>query len=448
MTKPDILVGIIDHFDPEVQAMMIAMYSRSYAPIASRLPQTQEEELSLKERLSKFYVGYGHKSVGQLGSTTVFFEGVSQLAAKAIEDNPLFDGQESSTRYIDFSSQPNIQMKLGIEEFDNAIVDCQEELRSIYVKAVADVSEKLKNVFPFDQTQSTKTVWENTIKARTFDICRSILPAGAVTNVAFCGSFDTLNDHFGAMLHHPAEEMRGIAQAVIEGLAAKYSHATAGVEKLKTRFEYMSDIPSYFYGSDPHPSVEVIMDRRLDRFHTGRSPTQRDKWEHMPKSFSSQIRLRLGGKLDFGSFRDLHRHRNGVCHMPMLTPELGIHPWYSSELPQDIRDRLNAVMERLKSLTFKFSRSGDQQVATAIQYAVPMGARVYVQYECDFNQLAYLIELRSGKTVHQTLRHYMHGVYEDLSVTKPQLAELIHPDLDYENFTLKRGTQTFAGEFK
>ena len=64
--------------------------------------------------MSQFYVGYGHKSIGDCGSITIFIEGCSMLAAKAIQDTKLYNGQEASTRYIDFSQQAMIN-PLGTE---------------------------------------------------------------------------------------------------------------------------------------------------------------------------------------------------------------------------------------------------------------------------------------------------------------------------------------------
>jgi len=55
--------------------------------------------------MKNFYVGYGHKSIGDCGNATIFVEGVSMLAAKAIQDWRLYSGQEASTRYVDFSQQ-------------------------------------------------------------------------------------------------------------------------------------------------------------------------------------------------------------------------------------------------------------------------------------------------------------------------------------------------------
>ena len=68
------------------------------------------EEKGADDFMSKFYVGYGHKSIGDCGSCTIFIEGVSMLAAKAIQDSKLYNGQEASTRYIDFSNQKMINI--------------------------------------------------------------------------------------------------------------------------------------------------------------------------------------------------------------------------------------------------------------------------------------------------------------------------------------------------
>ena len=99
-----VTAGIIDHFSPEVQAMLIARYSRDPAYIRDRLPNTEEELQKAMDGLKRVYLSWNHKSVGQLGYTTVFFERVSILAAYFLEDTPYFNGQECSTRYLDFSN--------------------------------------------------------------------------------------------------------------------------------------------------------------------------------------------------------------------------------------------------------------------------------------------------------------------------------------------------------
>lgn len=435
-------VGLTDRFDPEVQAMLLAMYSRNYGPILSRLPTTPEEEASLKERLEKFYVGYGHKSVGQLSSTTIFLEGVSQLAAKAIEDHPLFNGQESSTRYIDFSEQPMVN-------FGNAVIEeWQEKWRELYVHALPLVTAKLEAQFPQGEDED-ETKWRNTIRARTFDICRSLLPAGVTTNVGFYGTFDLINDHFGQMLHHPSSEMRTLAQHAIDGLADVYSHATPGAAVLSGRNEHVDT--EYFYTKLPgayhlHGSTLMQLGHKLDVEAFARI-AKRKPYTLLPKSMDVKYRYRLHGLIDFGSFRDLQRHRNGDCLMPLLTPNYGFDAWYLEQLPNEIALIANHYLAEM----IEEAKSAE---AVTYQYAIPMGCQVGVFYECNLNQLLYLFELRSQKTVHQTLRRYIHRAYDDFLMCNPhgpignKVVPGIHIDRGRDNWTTKRGEQTFKGEFK
>lgn len=462
--QPDIFAGAIDHLEPEAQAMIIAKYSRSYETVRGWIPKTEEESLSLKKRMGITYKGYGHKSVGQLGHTTIFFEGVSQLAAKAIEDDQLFNGQESSTRYIDYSTQPMIAIDFH-PEYDALIREYQEKFRALYVKALPIVRDRLVKEFPYEvalhdernkaqvemrqitekDLAAFETKWSNTIKARAFDICRGLLPAGSVTNVAFSGTFDVINDHFGKMLFHPSAEMRNIAERALESVRSIYGYAINDTQDLKDRFSFVADNPrAFFYPRiQDQPNFRTIMD--VEAMNSvapplARSIAEREKWDILPRDVSENFRFRLGGKMDFGAFRDLHRHRNGIILMPLLTPELGFHPWYLKELPADVATEAAALLSNLEKLIPPI-----YNMEVQMQYAVPMGARVRVQYDCGLNQLAYLLELRSGKTVHQTLRHWTHDVYDEMSNYSRYkgIAAKIYPDMDKDNFTLKRGTQTF-----
>ena len=89
---------------PEADAMLQALHSRSTGGLEEHLKILADK--GPDNFMKNFYVGYGHKSIGDCGSTTLFIEGVSMLVAKAIQDWPLYSGQESSTRYIDFQTQP------------------------------------------------------------------------------------------------------------------------------------------------------------------------------------------------------------------------------------------------------------------------------------------------------------------------------------------------------
>src|SRR3989344_2470069 len=89
---------------PESSAMLQALHSRSTGGLESHLKilATKGPDNFMKN----FYVGYGHKSIGDCGTASIFIEGISMLAAKAVQDWALYSGQESSTRYVDFQTQP------------------------------------------------------------------------------------------------------------------------------------------------------------------------------------------------------------------------------------------------------------------------------------------------------------------------------------------------------
>src|SRR6185369_12087365 len=89
---------------PESEAMLQALHSRSIGGLRGHLEVL--ERRGADNFMKNFYVGYGHKSIGDCGTVSLFIEGVSMLVAKAIQDWPLYSGQEASTRYIDFQIQP------------------------------------------------------------------------------------------------------------------------------------------------------------------------------------------------------------------------------------------------------------------------------------------------------------------------------------------------------
>jgi thymidylate synthase ThyX len=125
---------------PESGAMLQALHSRSTGGLESHLKILSEK--GSDNFMKNFYVGYGHKSIGDCGSTSIFIEGVSMLVAKAIQDSPLYSGQESSTRYIDFQIQP-FKNPSGTKEGETVL----ENWRTFYSKSMNITKEYLKKRF-------------------------------------------------------------------------------------------------------------------------------------------------------------------------------------------------------------------------------------------------------------------------------------------------------------
>jgi thymidylate synthase ThyX len=86
---------------PEKSAYALARYSRSPDSIRDSIAWVRTHDS--QKFLESFYFQYGHASIADLGHTVLCFEGISELAATEIEEEPLWDGQAKSSRYQDFS---------------------------------------------------------------------------------------------------------------------------------------------------------------------------------------------------------------------------------------------------------------------------------------------------------------------------------------------------------
>ena len=85
----------------EKSAYALARYSRSPDSIRESLEWVRTH--NSEKFLESFYFQYGHASIADLGHIVMCFEGISELAATEVEDEPLWDGQAKSSRYQDFS---------------------------------------------------------------------------------------------------------------------------------------------------------------------------------------------------------------------------------------------------------------------------------------------------------------------------------------------------------
>jgi len=192
----------------ESEAMLQALHSRSVGGIRAHLEKLAEK--GSEKFMASFYVGYGHKSIGDCGSMTLFIEGVSMLAAKAIQDWPLYSGQEASTRYVDFATQAFVD-PVGSEQSDQVL----EAWRKFYLQGMEPVKEHLKKQHPKNAEEKEK-IYDKAIAARTFDIMRAYLPAGASTNLAWHTNLRQAADKLMLLRHHPLAEVREIAEKITE----------------------------------------------------------------------------------------------------------------------------------------------------------------------------------------------------------------------------------------
>jgi len=203
--------------------------------------------------MSKFYVGYGHKSIGDCGTVTVFIEDVSFLVAKAIQDTKLYNGQETSTRYVDFSQQRFLDPSNS--EAGKAL---QEQIRTFYIELLPALNQLFMKTFPIQEGQS-ESMYTKAIAAKAFDVARGFLPIGATTNLARHTNLRQLSDRLLYLRHHPLEEVRGVAEAIENAMIEKYPNSFSSKRYEETE-AYMEMIMKDYYYHQPMSEFQVTQD--------------------------------------------------------------------------------------------------------------------------------------------------------------------------------------------
>jgi thymidylate synthase ThyX len=420
--------------DPEDKAMLQALYSRSAD--SARTHAAKVREKGSGKFMSSFYVGYGHASIGDCGSTTLFVEGGSMLDAKAIQDWPLYSGQETSTRYIDMSKQP-LHDPVGTD----ASAAILRRWMDFYLGSLESVTAHVRATYPptaQDQAdEKSQTQYDKATKARAFDILRSFLPAAVSTNVAWHTNLRQAADKLKWMRHHPLAEIRTNAEHMLRVLREPYADSFSHKIYPESEAWRQAAATHYtYFTADAWPervSITSHLDAAELSQYAGLLASRPPKTE-LPSFLAEAGQVRFEFQLDFGSFRDLQRHRNGVCRMPLLTTHFGFHPWYLENLPPETRAHAEALIaEQVAAI------SALDAPETVKQYYVAMGFRVPCRLTQGLPATIYLIELRSGKTVHPTLRKVAQEMAIALRPLLPPFATL-HADLDADDWDVRRGS--------
>lgn len=411
---------------PEAQAMVLAMYSRSNKSVLEHLEVVSRK--GPEGFMATYYVGYGHQSIGELGDVTVCLEGISMFAAKAFQDWMKYRGQEASTRYIDFGSQPFLN---PLNDPDKGTY--LEVLRSFYVDALPIQERFLATQFPIMEDVDEKTVgiYAKAIKARAFDVLRGFLPGGATTSIAWHIDLREAADQLRELRHHVLDEVRELAKTVEDVLLEKYP-SSFGHKRYEATEEYIRNCAGYSFPESRAQAVNIEHDG-IDQ--TLLSRLDEKVFAVPPKTpLSRKVRpagtLRFSMLLDFASYRDIQRQRSVSQNIPLLTTELGFEEWYMNELAPELKERAE-----------KLVKDAPKGGSATDQYYLPMGFKLFFEAAGDLSALHYIVQLRGQKTVHPTLAIRAKTLGELLEERFGKFGLKFYFDADPTGFSIKRGEQ-------
>ena len=446
-----------------------------------------QSQLVATKKAEDFYdrvlVGYGDDSVAELGGAHLAAENISNVLTKLMQDSRIgISPLEKSTRYIYFDQKENGRYRYLLEEkimasrFADEYVTACDLLFDTYAALVPQVGKIEQEKFPREEGVSDRA-YASTIRAKTCDILRGILPASTLTNSGFFGNGRAFEYMLVKMHASPLSEAHANAKAIHAELSkvipsfvkraddkygreqqdymnevrGKISELAAGYSALASATPDSSHVSLVEFDSDaeekilaailfPHLHAEMGEVKKLvsampqeerKKIILAYIGTRSNRRQKPGRAFENAFyTFSLTG--NFGMYRDLHRHRILTQERQLLTTKHGF------EMPNELVDagfdgRVKEAVAAADSLYSKLSLEMPHEA----QYIVPLGCRMRWYMKMNLREAYHFCELRSMRQGHLDYRKAAQDMHALIAKTHPLLASGMK-FVDYGNYGLER----------
>ena len=439
-------------------------------------PTTSQDSRLALTKAQSFYDrildGYGDDSIGELGGAHLALEQVSILATKVLQDariggSPL----EKSTRYVSFAQQINGDFqfykdpRVLASAHAELYLETNRELFRTYAKLIEPVRDYLRKVLPPEPAQP-QAAYERSIRARGFDLLRGLLPASTLTNMGVFGNgrffegllirlrLQTLQE-FQNLASAAEQELQQVIPSFIRRADPTHRHFYSQLKFqqqsqnffnrwvhppiLKSSTPQSASVELLSY--DPEAEIEVLAALFYENSELpfaqarenvrGLSDQERESLLRQWAELREHRRHKLGRALehasytfdivgDYGSYRDLHRHRILTQERQRLTTRLG-YTIPGSLVDAGLENPVRKVLEKAAS-AFEVLEEGFPQEA---QYVVPMAYQLRWSLKINLRSLMWLVELRTTPQGHENYRWLAQQMFQRVQEVQPRLAQLM-----------------------
>jgi thymidylate synthase ThyX len=462
-----------------------------------------------EEFYKRVLLEYGDDSVAELGEAQVAVEGISNIAAKKIEDRRVgLSYLEKSSRYVSFNQKIGGYYRYAREEdimssphADRYIEACDHSF-DIYSKSLQPLQAFLKEREPIERfsffdslsqkevyfgnlsadkdVETARRVYNMSIKAKTLDILRGLLPASTITNMGITGNGRAFEYLLTLMYESKLKEIRSIASQLFNELNSlipsfirrandKYGQALQDyVSKTRSAIDdlakfYLAGIPPeeeadlvrlIDYKENSEAEVNVISAilyeqaqgqslHRITNYVKSMPSEERNKVIRTYTEFRTSRRHRPGRAFEmvdytfelftnFGIFRDLHRHRILTLERQLLSTRHGY------DLPQEMIDvglekDFQDCMYLSKDVYEKIAKTMPEEA----QYVVNFAYRYPYFVKMNLREACHMIELRTAPQGHPDYRTVCQKIFNEIKRVNPQLAQGIK-FVDMNKYHLER----------
>ncbi len=448
-----------------------------------------EEQNASIQKAQNFYDrildGYGDDSIGELGGAHLAIENISMLAAKVIEDcriggSPL----EKSTRYIYFDQKRNGEFLfyrepiLMTSAFKEEYVRICNHLFEVYGDLIPELTEIMEEKFPKEANVS-KPAYTAAIRAKVLDCLRGLLPTSSLTNMGFFGNGRFCEGLLQKLQCEQLAELQEIGKSATtelmkvipsfvrraDGNHRHFLMMQQFKEKMGNKlgllgktFKSLSNDKSgvQLIGYDPD-SIYAVAAALLFP-HTNSSLYELEKkLAVLPKedveeileaaAFARENRRHKSPRAlerasftfeitaDFGSYRDLQRHRILTQDRQLLTCDLGYY------IPEELKGtrmekRYCDALDLAKGVYDRIAREFPEEA----QYVVPMAYNIRWYFHINLRALQWLTELRSTPQGHPSYRKVAQEMAAQIFEVMPEYKRFFK-FVDFEGYDLGRMAQ-------
>lgn len=280
---------------------------------------------------------YGDDSVAELGEAQVAVEGISNIAAKKIEDRRIgLSYLEKSSRYVAFDQKVGGYYRYCREEgimasshADRYLETCDHSF-DVYSKSIQTLQTFLKEREPIDRfnffdsasqhevpfgslksegdVEAAKRIYNVTIKAKGLDLLRGLLPAATMTNVGITGNGRAFEYLLTLMYSSRLKELRSIAEQLFGELNAVIP---SFIRRANDR--YGQALQEYIAKTEG--AVSKLVENHLSGLVTEENPEPVRLLDHVD-NFQAEVKVASAILYEQAKGQSLHRITNYVKSMP------------------------------------------------------------------------------------------------------------------------------------
>jgi thymidylate synthase ThyX len=446
------------------------------------LPKNQPivQTRKAEEFYERVLVGYGDDSVAELAGCHVAVEDISILATKTLQDARIgLSPLEKSTRYVYFDNKRedgtwryHREKTLMGSEFAKLYQETCDLCFQTYADLIPKISAFVIERTPRDK-DTTERAYKSTIRAKTCDILRGLLPASTITNMGFFGDGRAFEYLLTKLYSDDLVEMRDIASLMQTELAKvipsfvkrandKYGISMQGYFRrareqtgqiagrhdrvtqsgLVKLVEYDKDAERKAAAYALYPCMNCDLEEVFSI--VGRMSgderksvikayiNERENRRHKPGRAFEHVSYTFDICANYGAYRDLHRHRILTQERQYLNPHLGF------KMPGEITEagyekEFRNVMETTKNAYEEIAKKYKREA----QYVVPLAYNIRWYMALNLREAYHMLELRSGMQGHPDYREVAKMMFSEIEKVHPHLASGMK-FMDMKEYALER----------